>query len=95
MYAFAESLAFASEFGGILLILGADLASAVREIGRLDGPCYSTHSMRRTKAALSIAELGISGDVTLAQPLQASFSTVRYLGVETDDGLEFPKQTEV
>ena len=65
----------------------------VREIG-LDGSCYGTHTMRRTKAALIYRRTKNLRAVQLLLGHSKLESTVRYLGIEVDDALEISEQTE-
>jgi integrase len=56
---------------------------------------YSTHSMRRTKAALIYRRTRNLRAVQLLLGHTKIESTVRYLGVEVDDALEIAEQTDV
>lgn len=66
----------------------------VRGIG-LNGSTYGTHSMRRTKAALIYRKTGNLRAVQLLLGHSKLESTVRYLGVEVDDGLAISEQMEL
>ena len=61
----------------------------------LDPTAYSTHSMRRTKAALIYRRTKNLRAVQLLLGHAKLESTVRYLGIEVDDALEIAEQTEV
>jgi site-specific recombinase XerC len=66
----------------------------VSEIG-LDSTCYSTHTMRRTKAPLIYRR---TKNLRAVQSLLGHTkleSTALYLGIEVDDALELAEQTEV
>jgi site-specific recombinase XerC len=65
----------------------------VREIG-LDPAEYDTHSMRRTKASLIYRRTKNLRAVQILLGHKKMQSTVRYLGIEVDDALEMPEQTE-
>jgi integrase len=61
----------------------------------LEGGCYGTHTMRRTKASLIYRRTRNlrAGQLLLGHTKLES--TVRYLGIEVDDALEIAEQTEV
>jgi integrase len=61
----------------------------------LDPAAYGTHSLRRTKASLIYRRMKNLRAVQLLLGHTKLESTVRYLGVEVDDALEMPEQTEV
>lgn len=65
----------------------------VREIG-LDGACFGTHSMRRTKAALIYRRTRNLRAVQLLLGHTRLESTVRHLGIEVDDAIEISEKTE-
>jgi hypothetical protein len=65
----------------------------VREIG-LDGSCYGTHTMRRTKAALIYRRTKNLRAVQLLLEHSKLEGIVRFLGIEVDDALEISEQTE-
>jgi integrase len=56
---------------------------------------YGTHTLRRTKASLIYRRTNNLRAVQLLLGHTTLESTVRYLGVEVDDALEMPEQTEV
>ena len=64
----------------------------VREIG-LDPAAYGTHTLRRTKASLIYRRTKNLRAVPLLLGHTKVESTVRYLGVEVDDGLEMAEQS--
>ncbi len=66
----------------------------VTEIG-LDSSCYGTHAMRRTKATLIYRRTKNLRAVQLLLGHTKLESTLRYLGIEVDDALEMPEQTEI
>ena len=68
--------------------------SWINEIG-LDPAAYGTHTMRRTKASLIYRRTNNLRAVQLLLGHTKLESTVRYLGIEVDDGLEMAEQTEV
>jgi integrase len=61
----------------------------------LDPKAYSTHSLRRTKAALIYKRTGNLRAVQLLLGHTEIESTVRYLGIEVDDALTISEQTEI
>jgi integrase len=61
----------------------------------LDPTVYGTHSMRRTKATLIYKRTKNLRAVQLLLGHSKIESTVRYLGIEVDDALEFSEQTEI
>jgi integrase len=61
----------------------------------LDQAAYGTHSMRRTKPTLIYRRTRNLRAVQLLLGHTKLESTVRYLGIEVDDALEIPEQTEV
>ena len=66
----------------------------VTDIG-LDANCYGTHSLRRTKPTLIYKRTKNLRAVQLLLGHTKLESTVRYLGIEVDDGLELAEQTEI
>jgi integrase len=68
--------------------------SWVRQIG-LDKAQYGTHTLRRTKATLIYRRTKNLRAVQLLLGHTKLESTVRYLGIEVNDGLEMAEQTEV
>ena len=60
-----------------------------------DVSAYSTHTMRRTKAALIYRRTKNLRVVQLLLGHAKIENTVRYLGVEVEDALEMAEQTEV
>lgn len=68
--------------------------SWIEEIG-LDPAAYGTHSMRRTKASLIYRRTKNIRGVQLLLGNTKLESTVRYQGIEVEDGLEMSEQTEV
>ena len=59
-------------------------------------PCeYSTHSMRRTKAALIYRKTGDLRAVQLLLGHTKVDSTVRYLGVELEDALRIAEKIDI
>jgi hypothetical protein len=60
----------------------------------LDSSAYGTHSMRRTKETLIYKRTKNLRAVQLLLGHTKLESTVRYLGIEVDDGLEISEQTE-
>ena len=66
----------------------------VESIG-LDSSVYGTHSMRRTKAAQIYKKTGNLRAVQLLLGHTKLESTVRYLGIEVDNGLAFAEQTDI
>lgn len=66
----------------------------VDELG-LERAEYGTHSIRRTKATLIYRRTKNLRAVQLLLEHSKLESTVRYLGIEVDDVLEIPEQTEV
>lgn len=69
------------------------VASSIVSIG-LDPATYGTHTMRRTKATLIYRRTKNLRAVQLLLGHTKLESTVRYLGIEVDDGLEMAEQTE-
>jgi integrase len=65
----------------------------VQQIG-LDSSAYGTHSMRRTKASLIYRRTKNLRAVQLLLGHAKIESTVRYLGIEVDDALEMPEDTD-
>ena len=61
----------------------------------LDSSAYSTHSMRRTKAAQIYKKTGNLRAVQLLLGHTKLESTVRYLGIEVDDALAISEQVEL
>jgi integrase len=61
----------------------------------VDAAAYGTHSIRRTKASLIYKRTKNLRAVQLLLGHTKLESTVRYLGIEVDDGLEMAEQTEV
>ncbi len=61
----------------------------------LDIDSYGTHTMRRTKATLIYRRTKNLRAVQLLLGHTKLESTVRYLGIEVEDALEFAEQTEV
>jgi integrase len=68
--------------------------SWVRQLG-LDKSRYGTHTPRRTKATLIYRRTKNLRAVQLLLGHTKLESTVRYLGIEVNDGLEMAEQTEV
>jgi len=66
----------------------------VESIG-LESSSYGTHSMRRTKAAQIYRKTGNLRAVQLLLGHTKLESTVRYLGIEVDDGLNTAEQIEL
>lgn len=66
----------------------------VQSIG-LEASAYGTHSMRRTKAALIYKKTGNLRAVQILLGHTKLESTVRYLGIETDDALRIAEQIEL
>src|SRR5436305_7766202 len=66
----------------------------VKELG-LDPAEYGTHSMRRTKVTLIYRRTKNLRAVQLLPCHSKLESTVRYLRIEVDDGLEIAEQTEI
>ena len=66
----------------------------VTSIG-LDPTAYGTHSMRRTKASLIYKRTKNLRAVQILLGQAKLESTIRYLGIEVDDGLEIAEQTEI
>jgi integrase len=66
----------------------------VTSIG-LDLAAYGTHTMRRTKVTLIYRRTKNLRAVQLLLGHTKHESTVRYLGIEVDDALEIPEQTEI
>ena len=58
-------------------------------------PAYGKHSLRRTKAPLIYKRTGNLRAVQLLLGHAKIDSTVRYLGIEVDDALEFAEQVDV
>ena len=56
---------------------------------------YTTHSMRRTKTTLIYRRTGNLRAVQLLLGYTRIESTVRYLGVEVDDGLDLAERIEI
>jgi integrase len=56
---------------------------------------YGTHSLRRTKATLIYRRTKNLRAIQLLLGHRRLESTVTYLGVEVEDGLEISEQTEV
>jgi integrase len=61
----------------------------------LDSSAYSTHSMRRTKAAQIYRKTGNRRAVQLLLGHTKLESTVRYLGIEVDDAISISEQVEL
>ena len=61
----------------------------------MDPGAYGTHTMRRTKASPIYRRTKNLRAVQLLLGHTKLESTVRYLGIEVDDGLEIAEQTEV
>ena len=61
----------------------------------LDPAVYGTHSMRRTKASIIYRKTHDLRAVQLLLGHAKLESTVRYLGIETDDALELAEQIDV
>lgn len=61
----------------------------------LDVTLYGTHTMRRTKASLIYKKTKNLRAVQILLGLTKLESTVRYLGVEVDDALEFSEATDI
>jgi integrase len=68
--------------------------SWVEQLG-LDRADYGTHTLRRTKATLIYRRTKNLRAVQLLLGHTKLESTVRYLGIEVNDALEMPEQTEV
>jgi integrase len=68
--------------------------SWVGQLG-LDRSDYGTHTLRRTKATLIYRRTKNLRAVQLLLGHTKLESTVRYLGIEVNDALEMPEQTEV
>ncbi len=66
----------------------------VRSAG-LEDSAYGTHSMRRTKAAQIYKKTGNLRAVQLLLGHTKLESTVRYLGIEVDNGLSISEQVEL
>jgi len=66
----------------------------IKDIG-LDSAAYGTHSLRRTKPTLIYKRTHNLRAVQLLLGHTKQESTVRYLGIEVDDALEFSEQTEI
>jgi integrase len=58
----------------------------------LDASLFGTHSLRRTKATLIYRKTGNLRAVQLLLGHTKVESTVRYLGIEVDDALEWPSR---
>ncbi len=56
---------------------------------------YGTHTLQRTKASLIYRRTNNLRAVQLLLGHTTLESAVRYLGIEVDDALEMPEQTEV
>jgi site-specific recombinase XerC len=61
----------------------------------LDPTVYGTHSMRGTKATLTYKRTKNLRAVQLLPGHSKIESTIRYFGIEVDDALEIPEQTEL
>ncbi len=61
----------------------------------MDSSAYSTHSIRRTKAAQIYRKTGNLRAVQLLLGHTKIESTVRYLGIEVDDALTLSEQVEL
>lgn len=61
----------------------------------LDPALYGTHSLRRTKVALIYKRTGNLRACQLLLGHSKLESTVRYLGIEVDDALLLPEQTDL
>jgi integrase len=61
----------------------------------LEPRAYGTHSLRRTKVALVYKRTSNLRACQLLLGHGKLESTVRYLGIEVDDGLELSEQTEI
>ncbi|MEK9672014.1 MAG: tyrosine-type recombinase/integrase [Rhodospirillaceae bacterium] len=61
----------------------------------LDPTQYSTHSLRRTKAALIYRKTGNLRAVQLLLGHSKIESTVKYLGIEVDDAIEIAEKVEI
>ena len=61
----------------------------------LDITLYGTHTMRRTKASLIYKKTKNLRTVQILLGHTKLESTVRYLGVEVDDALEFSEATDI
>ncbi len=61
----------------------------------LDPKLFGTHSLRRTKATLIYRRTGNLRAVQLLLGHTKIESTVRYLGIEVDDGLAIAEQVDV
>ncbi len=70
------------------------LESRVEELG-LDPADYGTHSMRRTQATLIYRRTNKLRAVQWLLGHSKLEPTVRCLGIEVDDALEIPEQTEI
>ena len=66
----------------------------VESIG-LESTSYGTHSMQRTKVAPIYRKTGNLRTVQLLLGHTKLESTVRYLGIEVDDGLNIAEQIEL
>jgi integrase len=66
----------------------------ISDIG-LDTSAYGTHSLRRTKASLIYKRTKNLRAVQILLGHTKLESTVRYLGIDVDDGLEISEQTEI
>jgi site-specific recombinase XerC len=56
---------------------------------------YGTHSLRRTKASIVCKATGNLRAVQILLGHAKIESTVRYLGVDVEDALEFSERTEI
>ncbi len=65
------------------------------EAAGLDTSAYGTYSMRWTKATLIYKRTKNLRAIQLLLGHSKLESTVRYLGIEVDDGLEIFEQTEI
>ena len=61
----------------------------------LDESLFGTHSLRRTKATLIYRRTGNLRAVQLLLGHSKIESTVRYLGLEVDDALEFAEKVDI
>ena len=61
----------------------------------LEPRVYGTHSLRRTKVSLVYKRTGNLRACQLLLGHGKLENTVRYLGIEVDDALELPEQTEI
>jgi site-specific recombinase XerD len=56
---------------------------------------YGTHSLRRTKAAITYKATGNLRTVQILLRLSKIENTVKYLGVDIEDALELAEHTEI